>query len=159
MGVGKTTVGLHLADLVARPFLDSDDALSGEVAMTGRRYAGLHGVEALHEVELRVFLDAVAATELAVISPAASVVDHPAGRAAMRTHATVWLRASEEVVRTRRGRDDHRRPVDDREATRLRGQRVDCWRSISTLEIDTGHISAREAAAQIVTLLGQERAT
>lgn len=153
MGVGKTTVGRQVAKLLDRPHLDSDDLLTNEVGMTGRDYAELHGVEALHHLELRLFLDAVGSNEPVVLSPASSVIDHPAGREALLRHATVWLHATDATVRSRRDDDAHRRPVDDAEAARLRVRRLDAWREVSTLAIDTTSCDPRSCAAEIAAAL------
>ena len=68
MGSGKTTVGRALADVLGRPFRDSDTDLLERTGHSARDLAARDGVEALHVLELEHLLDAVRGSTPAVIS-------------------------------------------------------------------------------------------
>jgi shikimate kinase len=84
MGVGKTTVGEHLADRLGRPFLDSDEVMEDRLGEWSSEIAAREGVEHLHALELEVFLAMISSPEPSVIASAASVVDSEAGRGASK---------------------------------------------------------------------------
>ena len=142
MAVGKSTVGRALAARLGRPFRDSDDDLAATRGLTGRALAEREGVDALHRWEAGHLLNALAGTQPVVVAAAASVVDDPAGLAALREPFVVWLRAPADVLARRMvrsaGADDHRRPLGDATAVaELDAQRADRFRSVADLTIDT----------------------
>ncbi len=95
MGAGKSTVGRLLAARLGRPWRDSDAEIEAAAGLTVRELRDRDGVEAMHALEARHLLDALAAPEAGVISAAASVIDEPACRAALSAPAVtvIWLRA------------------------------------------------------------------
>jgi shikimate kinase len=110
MGSGKTTVGAALAAALSVPHRDSDADIERETGMTGRQHAARDGIEALHALEARHLLNALEEPGSSVISTAASIVDGPACRAALRDpqHLVVWLDAGPTALATRLRPDDHR---------------------------------------------------
>lgn len=154
MGAGKTTVGRLLGTVSSLPFHDSDETLERRTGETGADIAVRDGVPRLHELELEVFLDLCRTTPRSIIAPAASVVDHESGRAAMAANTTIWLTASDEVLASRTSHgDDHRRWVTAEERAALRLRR-DPWREqVSSLEVDTSSLSPEETVERILGLL------
>lgn len=153
MGVGKTTVGRLLACELGLAFHDSDVVLEARSGETGAGIAESQGVDQLHELELEVFLSACEESERSVISPAASVIDHEAGRAALERNTTIWLTASEDVLETRTAEGDHRRELGSGERERLRLRRRPWFEEVSDLTVDTGSTSPREVVAIILERL------
>ena len=153
MGAGKTTVGSRLAEILERPFLDSDELLQERTGLTGADLAESLGVEALHDLELEVFLQATSNTEPSVICPAASVLDSVAGREALRPNVVIWLDAPLETALERIGRGEHRRDVDRREAEALRQRRIEHYQSLSRMRVDTGQGEPTSLAAEIARAL------
>lgn len=153
MGTGKTTVGRLLADLVGRSHLDSDELLEARVGVSGASFASSNGVEALHEMELQVFLDAIAEPDASVISPAASVLDSETGREALLHNVVVWLDAPVEVSLERIEEGDHRRNVDVSEIKSLRGRRLRHYRDVADLRVDTDKARPGELAEGIAESL------
>ena len=153
MGAGKSTVGRLLAIELGLTFRDSDAILEATTGDTGAVIADRLGVEHLHELELEVFLRACESPERSVISPAASVVDHEAGRAALARNTTIWLTASDDVLRMRTGNEDHRRDLRSEEREHLRLRREPWLEEVSHLIVDTGTATAEEVVAAILERL------
>lgn len=91
MGVGKTTIGRMLAERLGRSFIDSDLQILELTGLTGRDIAAQDGVVALHDLELQALLAALRSGDEAVIAAAASVVDDPRGREALREPFCIWI--------------------------------------------------------------------
>lgn len=109
MGAGKTTIGSRLAAALGRPLRDSDVEIQRATGRTARTIAAEDGIEALHDLEARHVLDALAG-EPAVITAAASVIDVDGVVAALADPevTVVWLRVSSAVAAGRARVDDHR---------------------------------------------------
>lgn len=154
MGVGKTTVGRLLAHLLAREFIDSDELLEEEFGMTGAAYALVHGVAALHDQELRLFIEVVRTeSPAAVIAPAASIIEEPSAREALSGCWVAWLRASPHVVMDRIRRGEHRRSIDSEEIRRLRNLRHGLYEGVADYEIETDFGAPDELAAELARAL------
>jgi shikimate kinase len=110
MGSGKTTIGAAVAARLGRPHRDSDAELEARTGRSARDIAASEGVEALHALESELLLEALAAPRPAVVSAAASIIDVPAGRAALaRPDVDVaWLRISATAAVERAGEGAHR---------------------------------------------------
>ncbi|MBA2300242.1 MAG: shikimate kinase [Chloroflexi bacterium] len=110
MGSGKTTVGVLLAEALGVLHLDSDRDIQRETGLRGRDLAARDGIDALHALEARHLLDALAQPGTTVISAAASTLDDPVSRTELRSprHLIVWLHASPAVIAARLRADDHR---------------------------------------------------
>jgi shikimate kinase len=102
MGSGKTTIGRRVAAALGRAFLDNDDLLERSIGATAAELATRDGIDALHRVEATTLLDALGAEPRAVIAAAASTIEEPAVRSALRQRAWVaWLRADPTTLATR----------------------------------------------------------
>jgi shikimate kinase len=148
MGAGKTTVGERLAGELGVPFVDGDAELT---ALTGRdaaTIAAADGVPALVALEARVLLDALAAPGPSVIAAAASVVDDPSCRRALRGPdvAVVRLRARPGTLAVRHGAGSHRRPLGPdlvasfATQSRARAPRFAAVRPLVTIDVDTATV-------------------
>jgi 3-dehydroquinate synthetase/shikimate kinase len=74
MGAGKSTVGREVARRLGRPFLDVDEAISGEHGPIWELFK-THGEPAFRELEARFVRDALARTEPAVIAVGGGAVE------------------------------------------------------------------------------------
>jgi shikimate kinase len=110
MGSGKTTIGSAAAARLGRPHRDSDTDLEARTGRSARDIAATDGVDVLHDLELELLLEALRAATPSVISPAASVIDKPAGRAALaRPDIDVaWLRVDVATAVARSSEGQHR---------------------------------------------------
>jgi shikimate kinase len=144
MGAGKSTVGEGLARDLGVTFVDGDVGLT---ALTGRDAATIaaeDGVPTLVALEARVLLDALAASGPSVVAAAASVVDDPGCRRALRAPgiAVVRLRARPHTLAARHATAAHRRPLGaDLVAgfatqSRARAARFAAVRPLITIDVD-----------------------
>lgn len=157
MGVGKTTVGGLLALELGMPFVDSDTVLEERTGEDAAAFAERLGVVALHRLELQIFLEMCRSGHWSVIAPAASVIDHAAGREAMARGLTVWLTADDSVLAARQSEGEHRRAVDDQERRALTGRRAPMWREVADIRLDTGSRTPDELVGELIDRLGAFR--
>jgi shikimate kinase len=150
MGSGKTTVGRRLARALGWPYRDSDADLEAATGMSARELAARDGIEALHRLELRHLLDALAADTPSVISAAASTIDEPDGRAALADPSiTVIFLRIDPTVAAARVTKSHHRPSP--EALAVQAERREPWfRQVATFEFDT---AATRPAAIVRTVV------
>src|SRR3546814_19773363 len=75
MGAGKSSVGRRVAKRLDRELIDGDVVLDERTGgMTAAEVADSEGIDALHDMEAQIALDALASTTPAVIGPAASTL-------------------------------------------------------------------------------------
>jgi shikimate kinase len=160
MGAGKSEVGRRLATRLARPWRDSDRDIEASTGRTVRELGDRNGVEAMHAMEAKHLLDALVDHEPSVISAAASTVEVPECRDALRAPdvAVVWLRASPEVLARRfASADKHRPEFGDSPLAFLSEQaerRDPLFASLDPIVIDVDAIRPNAAAAQAMGALG-----
>ena len=141
MGSGKTTVGARLAEALGVPLRDSDADIERDTGMTGRQHAARDGIDALHALEARHLLDSLEKPDASVISAAASTLDDPVNRSALRDprYLVVWLDASPAALATRLKPDDHRPAIGPDMAEVLERQateRSPALREVADLTLD-----------------------
>jgi shikimate kinase len=110
MGTGKSTTGRILARRLGWPLRDSDPEIE---ALTGRTVKELRdevGTDAMHDLEARALLSALAGDGPNVVCAAASVVDREDCRRAMHGDGVIvaWLTVSPEIEAERFQSSDHR---------------------------------------------------
>jgi len=102
MGSGKTTIGRRVAAALGRAFVDNDELLERVTGSTTAELAARDGIDALHRLEATTVLDALDAPTSAVIAAAASTIEDPGVRSALRGRAWVaWLRADQATLAAR----------------------------------------------------------
>jgi shikimate kinase len=144
MGAGKTTVGRRVAVALGWPFVDGDEELGVADGRDAARIALDDGVAALHAREARILLDALRGADPSVIAAAASVVDDPGCRSALRGPGVfaVRLRASDETLAARGVTGRHRRDLGPDlvaalgEQARTRENRFSAVRPAVTIDVD-----------------------
>jgi len=93
MGAGKTTIGKALAHTLRRELRDSDADIEARYGRTAAQIVAEHGQQHLHALEAVHLADALAEIPPPVVAAAASVIDRPECRAALREAFVVWLDA------------------------------------------------------------------
>ena len=150
MGSGKTTVGAALAEGLGRPHRDSDADIERQEGRTGRTIAATDGVAHLHALEAQHLLASLADPAPAVISAAASVVEHPACVEALEGPAirVIWLRGEPSVLAARASTGGHRRDAGDVAA--LAARRGPMFTRLADTTIDVDELSADEIVATLL---------
>jgi len=118
MGSGKTTIGKQVAAALGRTFLDNDEMLEQATGHSAAELAARDGIDRMHEAEARVLLDALRATEPAVIAAAASTITDAQVRCALEAVTVVWLRADAAALAERMP-GSPTRPLADRDPVHL----------------------------------------
>jgi len=149
MGVGKSTVGRLVADMLGREFRDSDLWLETAGGRGSAAIAAEEGVSRLHELEVGAFLEMVLGPP-SVVAVAASVVESAPVRDILDRQLTVWLRAPAEIVEERCKSGTHRRSVEPEERESLLSIREPLFERVSRLVIDTGRRDPVGVAAEVV---------
>jgi shikimate kinase len=165
MASGKTTVGRLLAALLGRPLRDSDAEIEAREGRTVREIREALGTAALHDLEARVLLDALASPGPDVITAAGSTAERDECLAALRGLgvSVVWLRVRPETGAARFRAGAHRPWYGDdpvvflaRQAA-VRGPRL---ASVATLVLDADDRAPDDLAdAILVALAGWGGAT
>jgi shikimate kinase len=151
MGSGKTTVGAELARRLGRPHRDSDHEIDRAHGMSAGEIAARDGIERLHALELAHLLDALSGGTPSVISAAASVIDEPAGRAALAADdvEVVWLTTDPEVLASRAATAAHRPSPEPIEHQAARRDRL--FAGVADRTVDVGNRSVDQI---VDTVLG-----
>jgi shikimate kinase len=162
MSSGKTSIGRLVAQRLGRELVDGDEQLEARTGgRTAADVADDEGIDALHEMEEQVVLDALGSSTPAVIGPAASVIESERVREQLRDTTLVWLTASPEYLAERAVKKSHRPLLQDGDVVGLfRRQhevRDPLARPLAALVIDVSETSKRAAARAITDLVRDRR--
>ena len=155
MGVGKTTVSRLVAADLGRPVRDCDEDVRASTGMSAADYARQHGIDALHEQEAEVLLDALAETSPLVVTAAASTIEVAACRRALDCAFVVWLCADPAVLAGRAATSAHR-PLDDDAVAQLQRQsaeRAELFAGVADCTLEVSHRRADEIAVDVMRQL------
>lgn len=139
MGVGKTTIGRRVAQLLGWPLVDSDLRIETTTGRTVRQILADDGEAALRDAEAAALRDALADETPSVFCCAAGVVLDPANLELLAEPTVVWLRGDPAVLAERARRSEHRPWMDDdAQATlaRMQTERAPLYTSIADLVVD-----------------------
>lgn len=156
MATGKTTIARLLVDELRCPLIDCDEALAARTGHTAVEIAERDGVDALHDLEAAVLLDALAHTEPCIVTAAASTIEYDVCLAALRAEFVVWLRADVAALAARARHQSHR-PLDDDIETQLRAQsarRDPLFAAVADVTIDVTDTTPEAAARLILSANG-----
>ncbi|MFC4008016.1 shikimate kinase [Nonomuraea purpurea] len=140
MGSGKSSAGTLIAQALGMPFSDSDQWLQREHGGTAAPIAVHEGADALHRYEAEHVLRELEG-EPKVIAAAASTVEDPEVRQALRKALVVWVDASDEVLSRRMRTSDHRPDFDP---TVMRARREPYFREVADVTYDVGTLSPEQ---------------
>lgn len=152
MGSGKTTAGHLIADTLGLPFSDSDPFLRARYGKSAAEIAAAEGADSLHAREAEHVLEELAG-EPKVIAAAASTLESPAVREAMRGAVVIWLDASDDILTERMRSSDHR---PDFSPTAMRARRGHFFQEVSDLTFDVGVMTPEEVLKAVLRDLAPE---
>jgi shikimate kinase len=156
MGAGKTTVGERCAELLVRPFVDTDQLIEATTRMSVPEIFEHHGEEQFRTLERGAVADASASPEPLVIACGGGAVLDPDNRRVLRSHGVVvWLQASPAVLGQRVGTGAQRPllaggPPPDSTLERLSAQREPAYEAAAHLTVDTEGRTIDEVAARVL---------
>jgi len=144
-GVGKSTVGRHLARSLGRRFVDSDTEIEREIGCSIREFFEREGEAAFRDIEQAVIAALVAWPDT-VLATGGGAVLREANRQALRATSTViYLRSKPEELFRRLRNDSHRPLLQVRDPLRklrdLFADRDPLYQRTAHFTIDTGRPS------------------
>jgi shikimate kinase len=109
MGAGKTTVGQRCAELLDRPFVDTDELVEATAHLSVAAIFDELGEAAFRELERQAVADVCASpTPLVIACGGGAVLDADSRRALRADGVVVWLQAPASVLSERVAGDDAR---------------------------------------------------
>ncbi|MGH8127184.1 MAG: shikimate kinase [Gammaproteobacteria bacterium] len=157
-GSGKSSIGMILASLLGRDFVDTDRVLQARFGQTIAAIIAQRGWSEFRRLESAVLLDALGNPNV-VIASGGGVVELPANREAIKRQArVVWLQATQRHLLSRLAVDTGERPLLQQDpATRLAElaqAREPYYADLADYRIDTDTRSKRQVAEAIVQIIG-----
>ncbi|GAA3552791.1 shikimate kinase [Nonomuraea rosea] len=150
MGSGKTTAGRLIGTALELPFSDSDPFLQAKYGGTAAQLAAREGADALHRYEAEHVLQELAGTPK-VIAAAASTVEDPRVREALRGAFVVWVDAPDAVLAERMKSSDHRPDFGPAE---MRARREPYFREVADLIADVGELRPDQVRDAVLRKMG-----
>jgi shikimate kinase len=161
MGVGKTTVGQRLAEVMGRPFADSDAVVEERTGRTVREIFEADGEPAFRRLESEVLADALAGPEPTVVAAAGGVVLDADNRVLLGDAGTVvWLQAPVVVLVDRVSGGQHRPAVEaDPEGTLslLEEARSELYAEVADVVVDSS-APLTDVVGQVLSVVQQREA-
>ncbi|NUW42340.1 shikimate kinase [Nonomuraea rhodomycinica] len=142
MGAGKTSAGRLISKALDLPLSDSDPFLRKRYGATAAQIAASEGADVLHQREAEHVL-AELAGEPKVITAAASAVEDPRVREALREAFVVWVDAPDAVLAQRMRSGDHR---PDFAPSVMRARREPYFREVADITFDVSTTTPEEVA-------------
>ncbi len=154
MGSGKSSVGRRVADVLNRPFVDTDHRIEKDRSRTVREIFETEGEEAFRDLETRILGEVLSAPTPSVVATGGGVVLRPGNRRLLHDHRVVWLRASVDTLIARVGPHSSRRPLLDGDARQrlldLENERRDLYRDVASLVVDVDTLELDDVVDVIV---------
>jgi shikimate kinase len=157
MGVGKTTIGRHLARLLRMDFLDSDQEIEKRTGAAIPLIFEIEGEEGFRKRE-SAMLDELTQGDNRVLATGGGAILSDENRRMLRTRGlVVYLRASLETQLERTSRKRNRPLLNTgdprRRLTELMAQREPFYQQEADITVDTDDCSPAAVARQIVSEL------
>lgn len=152
MGSGKTTVGLELAKIMGRKFMDTDDMIEREQGVAIKAIFTVHGEEYFRDLEFAC-CKKISAMKNCVVSTGGGALTYKRNVDALKQGGKiVFLDADFDVICQRIGNTRTRPLFQDREKARaLYDERRPKYLSAADYVVD-GNMSARKTAIEIAEM-------
>jgi shikimate kinase len=157
MGAGKTTIGRLLARKLHFEFVDSDHEIEVRTGADIPWIFDVEGEPGFREREQRVIDDLTQRRKIVLATGGGAVIREPNRRALADRGTVVYLKVAlkDQIARTLRDRNRPLLQVDDPAATlrKLMAERDPLYQEVADLVVETGGLSARLVAQNIVKML------
>ena len=157
MGSGKSTIGRLLSASTGWPYLDNDELVRQFHGGTSRQILAEHGEEQMRAAESDALVRGTQTPAPSLIGVAGGTILEPSNRERLRAGGVVvWLRATAEALESRAMGAEHRPWLDTGGGSWIRdavAARDPLYASVADVVIDTGTISAEDAATEILAAL------
>lgn len=160
MGSGKTSVARLVAHGLDRTLRDSDPDIEADQGRTAGQIAAAEGADALHEIEGRHLLGALAQRPPVVVAAAASTIERADCRAGLAGAFVVWLDAPDELLARRWSAGPHRPRFGPDVLAMLDAQgrrRRPLFAEVADLSLDTSGSTPEKLAAVVVDAVAGPR--
>ena len=159
MGVGKTTIGRHLARAVSREFMDLDHELEARCGVRVSLIFDIEGEEGFRKRETAA-LDDCSRRQGIVLATGGGAVLAPQNRQYLKERGVVvYLRASPQELYRRLARDRSRPLLQTADPqtriSELVAQRGPIYESVADLTIETGTMPVAQVVRELVSMLQQ----
>jgi len=154
MGAGKTSVGARSAELLSRPFVDTDDVVEATTGTSVAELFATQGESRFRELERRAVADACESPAPAVIACGGGAVVDPENRRRLRRAGfVVWLQAPPSTLMARVGTGAERPLLSGRGTAtmeRLAVVRAAAYEAVADATVDTDGRTIDEVAASVL---------
>ena len=161
MGVGKTTIGIRIAELTGMRWYDTDDMITDKYGKISDIFE-YYGEERFREIESEI-VHSIADQENCVVSTGGGCVLKPENSAAFKEGGgkIVFLKASIDVLFARAGHTGDERPLlkntTIEKMKALLDSRTPVYESCADYTVDTDGKDVDEVAEEIIRILGLSR--
>ena len=162
-GCGKSAVGRKLAEILQRPFVDSDAVFVERAGLSIADFVAKSGWESFRRLETDILIDCCQQNEI-VLATGGGVVLAPENRSLLQKNGiTLWLQASPETILTRLKNDPQssflRPPLSSLDlADEIKiglKEREPLYRELANFIISVDPYGVYEIVSQIVKILGK----
>jgi shikimate kinase len=160
MGAGKTTVGRHLAELLGREFLDSDQEIERKTGATIPWIFEKEGEKGFRNRETMV-IDELTARSHLVVATGGGAVTQPLNREFLKQRGIVVYLYTPVEIQLQRTYRDKNRPLlqvenPEQKLRDLLAVRDPLYREIADYIIETNQGAARDLAQKILQMIVSE---
>jgi shikimate kinase len=151
MGTGKSIVGRHVAEMLGRPFVDTDEEIVKRIGMAIPEIFATYGEEGFRHIEKRICRFYAAQRGYVMATGGGMLVDEGNREVMVSSGFVVCLNARPEVIRQRLLVDPNERPLLAGDWLALLEQRKPAYAEIP-YQVDTSDKSSEQVAEEIVSL-------
>lgn len=162
MGAGKTKVGRVVAEMLARPFFDSDEVIEARTGRSVRSIFEEDGEALFRAIEAGVIGELLTSSDPSVIAAGGGAVLDPNTRDRLSSKATVvWLRGEPSLLAERLSRSNgaHRPLLDGHEISvydrivEIMATRASTYELVADQVIDIDDRPASDTAQSVIEVL------
>ena len=163
-GCGKTAVGRKLAEVLQRPFIDSDAVIIERAGLSIAEFVVERGWERFRRLETEVLIDCCQKNEVVLATGGGAVLARENRSFLQKSGITLWLQASPETILVRLDNDPQSSALRpslsslDRADEILAGlkEREVLYRELADFMIPVDRYGIDEIVSQIVKILEKE---